>query len=71
MGPIVKLVEDWKEAYKWLSVNIAVVLTVINALQASVAQVGGFLTPTQLAYTNAVLGVAVIWGRLVQQGGKS
>ena len=66
-----KLVEDWKEAYKWLSVNIALVMAGLNALQASVAQVQGFLTPTQLATVNAVLGVLVIWGRLMQQGGKT
>ena len=65
-----RLVEDWKEAYKWLSVHIAAILTVINALQASVAQVSAFLTPTQLAYINAALGVAVIWGRLMAQGQK-
>lgn len=63
-----KLVPDWKDAWKWLSVHIATILTVINALQASLLQVQGFLTPTQLAVTNAVLGMLVIWGRLVQQG---
>lgn len=65
-----KLVEDWKEAYKWLSVHMAAILTIVNALQASVVQFQGFLTPQQLAVTNAVLGVLVIWGRLVSQGQK-
>ena len=63
-----KLVSDWKDAWKWLSVHIATILTVLNALQASMLQIQGFLTPTQLALVNAVLGVLVIWGRLLQQG---
>lgn len=63
-----KLVDDWKQSYKWLSVHIATIMALLNALQASVVQVQGFITPTQLAYTNAVLGVLVIWGRLIQQG---
>ena len=64
------LVEDWKEGYKWFSVNIAMVMSFLNALQATVPQVQAFLTPTQVAVANAVLGVLVIWGRLIQQGGK-
>ena len=63
-----KLVSDWKDAWKWLSIHIATILTVVNALQASVLQFQGFMTPQQLAVTNAVLGLLVIWGRLVQQG---
>lgn len=63
-----KLVEDWKEAYTWLSINIAAVLGVLNALQASVPYVQ--LPPAQMAWINAGLGVAIIWGRLIQQGAK-
>ena len=63
-----KLVEDWKQAYKWFSVNIAIIMALLNGLQATVSQVQGFITPTQLAVTNAVLWVAVVWGRLIQQG---
>lgn len=65
-----KLVEDWKQGYKWLSVNIAGLMALLNALQATVPQVQAFLTPTQVAVSNAVLGVLVIWGRLVQQAPK-
>ena len=63
-----RFVSDWKDAWKWLSIHIATILTVVNALQASVLQFQGFMTPQQLAVTNAVLGLLVIWGRLVQQG---
>jgi len=62
-----RLVEDWKQAYKWFSVNITAIMVALNALQASVVQVQGFLSPTQLAVANALLGVLVIWGRLIQQ----
>lgn len=62
------LVEDWKDAWKWFSVHIATVMAVINGLQASVPYVQNMLTPTQLAVINAGLGVAVVWGRLVNQG---
>lgn len=65
-----KLVEDWKESYKWLSINIAGIMAMLNALQATVPQVQAFLSPTQVAGANAVLGVLVIWGRLIQQGDK-
>ena len=62
-----KLVENWKEAYKWLSVHVAAVMATLNALQATVPQVQAFLSPQQVAVTNAVLGVLVIWARLIQQ----
>ena len=65
-----KLVEDWKESYKWLSINIAGIMAFVNGLQATVPQIQAFLTPTQVAWANAVLGVLVIWGRLIQQGGR-
>ena len=63
-----KLVEDWKQAYKWFSVHIATLMALLNAAQASVPHIQGFITPGQLAVTNAVLGIMVIWGRLIQQG---
>jgi hypothetical protein len=65
-----KFIEDWKQAYKWFSVHIAAIMATLNALQATVPQIQAFLNPTQVAYINAALGVAVIWGRLVQQGEK-
>lgn len=66
-----KLVEDWKDSWKWLSVHIATVMAVFNGLQASVPYVQNLLSPTQLAVVNAVLGIGVVWGRLVQQGGSN
>ena len=63
-----KLVEDWKEAHTWLSVHIATIMAMLNAAQASIPYVQNLLTPTQMAVINAILGIAVIWGRLIQQG---
>lgn len=63
-----KLVEDWKESYKWLSIHIAAVIGALNALQATVPYVQGILTQGQLGALNAVLAVALIWGRMIQQG---
>jgi len=63
-----RLVDDWKQAWKWFSVHIATVMALVNGLQASVPYVQNLLTPTQLAVTNAILGMLVIWGRLIQQG---
>lgn len=65
-----KLIENWKESYKWFSIHIAGIMALLNALQATVPQVQAFLTPSQVAVANAVLGVMVIWGRLIQQSPK-
>ena len=74
-----KLVEDWKDAWKWLSVNIAAIMALLNAAQVTLSNVQSLqeqmpafviLTPSQLAVTNAILGMLVIWGRLIQQGGR-
>ena len=62
-----KLIENWREAWKWFSVHIAAIMATLNALQATVPQIQAFLTPTQVAYINAALGIMVIWGRLIQQ----
>jgi len=75
-----KLVEDWKDAWKWLSVNIAAIMALLNAVQVTLANVQSLqaqvpdfviLTPSQLAVSNAILGMLIIWGRLIQQGGKT
>lgn len=62
------LVNDWKQAWKWLSVHVAAVMALLNAAQASIPYVQNLLTAEQLAITNAALGVAVIWVRLLNQG---
>jgi hypothetical protein len=62
------LVSDWKDAWKWFSVHIAVVMAALNTAMATVAQLQAFIPPDKLAYINAALGVAVIFARVVQQG---
>jgi len=63
-----KLVEDWKESYKWLSTNIAGIMVILNGLQATMPYLQELVSPSQMATFNALLGIAVIWGRLIQQG---
>ena len=66
-----KFVEDWKQAYKWLSVHVATIIVMFNTLQATIAQIQAFLSPQAVAVTNAVLAVALIWARLLRQGEQS
>lgn len=65
-----KLVEDWKDSWTWLSVHIATIMGALNAVQATVPYVQTLLTPGQMAAINSVLAVAMIWGRLIQQGSR-
>jgi len=62
------LVSDWKQAWKWFSVHIALVMAGLNAASASVAQLQAFIPADKLAIVNAVLGVAVILARVIAQG---
>ena len=66
----IRFVENWKDAWKWFSVHVATVLTVLNTLQATVPQVQAFISPTQLAVINSTLGVLVIWVRMIAQSKK-
>lgn len=68
-GPTVKLVNDWQQGWKWFSIHISVLISALNAAQASIPYVQQLLTPTQLAWTNAGLGILIICARLVSQGG--
>ena len=62
------LVSDWKQAWKWFSMHIAMVIAVLNAATASVAQLQALIPADKLVIANAVLGVAMIFARLVAQG---
>ena len=63
------MVSDWKQAWKWLSIHVAVIIALVNAGVALLPQFQGMLTPSQYAYANAVLGVAVVVARLINQPG--
>lgn len=62
-----KLVEDWRQAWKWLSVQLSAGIVLWLSLppdtQASI--VGGLFPPERVPL---VLAVLVVVGRLIQQG---
>jgi hypothetical protein len=62
------LVSDWKQAWKWFSVHIALVVAALNAASASMVQLQSIIPADKLVIINAVLGVALIFARLVAQG---
>ena len=62
------MVPDWKDAWKWMSVHVAVVISLVNVAQTMMPHFQALLTPTQFALVNAGLGVAVIIARVIQQG---
>lgn len=61
------MVPDWKNAWKWLSVHVAVITALVNAAQAASPYLQTLITPHQSALLNAGLGIAVILARLVNQ----
>jgi hypothetical protein len=61
------MVPDWKDAWKWLSVHVAIVIAVVNAAQIILPQFQGLLPPDAFTWINAGLGVAVIVARLIPQ----
>lgn len=61
------MVENWKDAWKWLSVHVALVIAVVNAAQVMLPQFQALLPPDTFTWINAGLGVAVIVARLIPQ----
>ena len=62
------MISNWKDAWKWLSVHVAVIISLVNVAQTLLPQFQALLTPTQFAAINAALGVAVIIARVIPQG---
>ena len=63
------MVNDWKDCWKWLSVHAALLIILFDTAQQVLPQFAAVMSPEQFAWTNAALGVAVIVGRLIKQGG--
>jgi hypothetical protein len=61
------MVENWKDAWKWLSIHAATITAVLGALQATLPYFQGMLTPSQFGILMASCGVLTIWARLVKQ----
>lgn len=65
------MVSDWKDAWKWFSVHVAVVIALVNAAQTLLPQFQALMSPATFAYINAALGVLVIVARITSQGGSN
>ena len=64
------MIEDWRDAWKWMSVHVALGIALVNAAQGLLPQFQALLPPNAFAWTNAVLGVLVIVVRVIPQGSK-
>lgn len=62
------MVSDWKDAWKWMSVHVAVIIALVNAAQVMLPQFQALLPANVFAWANAGLGVLVIVVRLIPQG---
>ncbi len=61
------LVEDWKKAYKWFSVQFSVLLAFFTAVYELAPQIQQFVTPSQYKIIMLLGLLAVIIGRLKNQ----
>lgn len=65
-----QLIEGWKTAYKLYSVQLAVLIAALGAVQMYVLPTLKVeLTPDQYALVNVVLGTVLGAARLIKQGG--
>lgn len=65
-----QLIEGWKTAYKLYSVQLAVLIAALGAVQMYVLPTLKVeLTPDQYALVNVVLGTLLGAARLIKQGG--
>ena len=64
------LVEDWRKAYKWLSVQIIAVIAAAQGLLVFVPTVKDYIPAGLWHGLMATLAVAAIIGRVLNQGTK-
>ena len=62
------MIPDWKDAWKWLSIQAATITAVIGALQATLPYFQNLMTPQQFGWLTAACGIITIWARLIPQG---
>jgi len=67
---MIKLVDDAKQAWKWLSVQLAVVAGIALELYEQFPQFQQWLPDKAFHRTMTVLVLLIIVGRLIQQGKK-
>lgn len=62
-----KLIDNWKKAWKFTSVQVATLLTVLAFLQASLPDLQSLISADLYAYINFGLGLLVILARVWKQ----
>lgn len=62
-----KLIPNWKKAWKFTSVQVAALLTVLAFLQASLPDLQTLISADIYAYVNFGLGLLVILARIWKQ----
>jgi hypothetical protein len=58
-----KLIPNWRQAYRYVSVQLAALLTLLLSLEPVVPQITAYLPPHYAAYLSA----AILVARIVQQ----
>lgn len=62
-----KLIDNWKKAWTFSSVQVAALLSILALLQTSLPELQAMIEPQMYAVINLVLGVMVILARVVKQ----
>lgn len=62
-----KLIDNWKKAWTFSSVQVAALLSILALLQTSLPELQAMIEPQMYAVINLVLGVLVILARVVKQ----
>ena len=62
-----KLIDGWKKAWKFSSVQVAALLSVLALLQSSLPELQAIIEPQTYAVINLVLGILVILARVIKQ----
>jgi len=65
------LIEDWKSAYKWLSVQMAALLGVFTVLYDQLTMLQAVLTPQVFHGIQVAAVVGVVAGRVINQAPKA
>ena len=68
---MIKLVEDWKKAWKWLSVQLAALAVVAMQLYQQFPQFQSYIPDKMFHNIMSGLVALIIIGRLIQQGEKN
>ncbi len=62
-----KLVENWKLAWKWLSVQLAIIAAAGQLIMASMPQLKEWLSDDTQHIIGAVIILCIVGGRLIDQ----